>query len=103
MLPKSERLTKRDFAAIRPKVIFRGTYMDIAAHTSDVSKFACVISKKRIKRAVDRNKARRKIYHMIRETKPKNPSVIIIYPKQAVISGNRNLIQEELRQAFATL
>ncbi len=103
MLPKSERLTKRDFATTRPKVVFRGTYMDIAANASDISKFACVISKKRIKRAVDRNKARRKIYHMVRETKPKNPSFIIIYPKQAVISGNRTLIWEELSKAFATL
>lgn len=103
MLPKSERLTKQDFSTFKPNVVFRGTYVDVSSIPSSLLRFACVISKKRIKRAVDRNKARRKIYHLLQKTRPTASYLVVIYPKQAVLSGNRALIEEELRNAFATL
>lgn len=103
MLPKSERLTKQDFAKARLRTVFRGTYADIAVAPAETSRFACVISKKRIKRAVDRNKAKRKIYHMLRTIKPATPHLVVVYPKQNILSGNRALIEEELLHAFVTL
>lgn len=103
MLPKSERLTKFDFIGLRPRTIFRGTFVDIAVSGSKTSRFACVVAKKRIKRAVDRNKIKRKIYHIIRETKPKTPHLVIIYPKITTLNSNYSHIKEEISRAFATL
>jgi ribonuclease P protein component len=104
MLPKKERLTKKDFSGLRPRVVFRGNFVDIAtAPTLIHSRFACVIAKKRISRAVDRNAVKRKIYHSIQETKPKSPLLVIIYPKTSVVSTSYTQIKEEIKQAFATL
>lgn len=103
MLQKSERLTKTDFVGLRPRIIFRGTFVDIAVSKAPSSRFACVIAKKRIKRAVDRNKIKRKVYHIIREIKPKSPHLVIIYPKITALTSNYSHIQEEIRSAFATL
>ncbi len=104
MLPKSERLTKSDFVGLRPKIVFRGVYVDIAIVPSvTTSRFACVIAKKRIKKAVERNAVKRKIYHIIREVKPKTPLLVIIYPKITVLSGSYSHYREEISQAFATL
>jgi ribonuclease P protein component len=103
MLHKSERLTKTDFVGLRPRIIFRGSFVDIAVNPSEISRFAVVIAKKRIKKAVERNRVKRKIYHIIRENKPKTPHLVIIYPKITVLSGNSAHIKEEIIQAFATL
>lgn len=103
MLPKSERLTKKDFVGLRPRIIFRGTFVDIAASPAQLSRFACVIAKKRIKRAVDRNRVKRKIYHIIREVKPETSNLVIVYPKITTLSGQFSNIKEEIAKAFATL
>lgn len=103
MLPKSERLTKKDFVGLRPRIMFRGTFVDIAVSSAPKSRFACVIAKKRIKRAVDRNKVKRKIYNIIREVKPKTPNLIIVYPKITALTGNYVNIKEEIIQSFDTL
>ncbi len=103
MLPKSERLTKKDFVGLRPRIMFRGTFVDIAVSPAPQSRFACVIAKKRIKRAVDRNTVKRKVYHSIRTVQPKNPYLVIIYPKISALSGKFSNIQEEISKAFATL
>ena len=103
MLPKSERLTKSDFIGLRPRIIFRGTFVDVAASPAQQPRFACVIAKKRIKRAVDRNSVKRKIYHTIKEVKPKSPNLVIIYPKITALKANHAHIKEEIISAFATL
>jgi ribonuclease P protein component len=103
MLPKSERLTKVDFVGLRPRIIFRGSFVDIAVSPSTTSRFACVIAKKRIKKAVDRNTVKRKIYHIIRDVKPKHSLFVIIYPKNTVLSGNYSHIKDEISKAFDTL
>lgn len=103
MLPKSERLTKVDFVGLRPRIIFRGSFVDIAVSPSITSRFACVIAKKRLKKAVDRNTVKRKIYHIIKDFKPKTPHLVIVYPKVTTLTGEYAHIQEEIRSAFATL
>ena len=103
MLPKSERLTKTDFVGLRPRIVFRGTFVDIAISKAITSRFACVIAKKRIKRAVDRNNVKRKIYHIIKGVKPKSPNLVIIYPKVTALHANQIHIQEEISSVFTTL
>jgi ribonuclease P protein component len=103
MLQKSERLTKSDFIGLRPRIIFRGSFVDIAVSQALNSRFACVIAKKRIKKAVDRNRVKRKIYHIIRDIKPKSPHLVIIYPKITALLSSYSHIKEEIRSVFATL
>lgn len=103
MLPKSERLTKSDFVGLRPRIVFRGTFVDIAVSKAELSRFACVIAKKRVKRAVDRNKIKRKIYHIIHEIKPNSPNLVVVYPKITALTGNYLNIKEEIRLTFAKL
>ena len=104
MLPKKERLTKSDFVGLRPRIVFRGTFVDVAVvKTTETSRFACVIAKKRIKRAVDRNSVKRKIYHIIREIKPKSPYFVIVYPKITALTSKSTSIKEEIRSSFDIL
>lgn len=103
MLPKSERLTKSDFIGLRPRIILRGTFVDIAITSSTSSKFACVIAKKRIKKAVDRNKVKRRIYSVLSFIKPKSHHLIVIYPKITVLNGKYTHIESEIKTAFDTL
>ena len=103
MLPKKERLQRLDFKDLRPRIFFRGTYVDISANTSKETKFTCIIQKKRIKKAVDRNSVRRKIYSIIQTIRPKKPYFIIMYPKQNVRTSNYSQIMTEIKSAFDTL
>lgn len=103
MLPKSERLSKSDFQGSRPKVFFRGAFFDVAYLTEPIHKAACVISKKTLKRAVDRNFVKRRIMNNIAtHLKSKNYSYII-YPKKIILTTSRTQLQEEIRKAFDTL
>jgi ribonuclease P protein component len=105
MLPKKERLTTFDFKGLRPKTIFRGFLVDIAVYktTETSSRFACVIQKKRVKKAVDRNTIKRKVYAILKESKPKLSHLVIIYPKKETLTTPSTKIQSEILQGFATL
>ena len=103
MLPKKERLTKKDFIGLRPRIIFRGSFVDIAYSKSDITKFACIIAKKRLKKAVERNKVRRRIYSLLKNITLNSPALIIIYPKTEALAVDVLKIKEEINQGFATL
>jgi ribonuclease P protein component len=103
MLPKSERFTQEDFKGKRPKVFFRGEYLDIAALTLPTQKFACVISKKTFKRAVDRNLITRRIFSVIKDSKPNPLYSIIFYPKKGSITIPFLKLHDEIKKAFDTL
>jgi ribonuclease P protein component len=103
MLPKPERFTKEDFTGKRPKVFFRGEYLDIAAVTLPTQKFACVTAKKTFKRAVDRNLIKRRIFGVIKENKPNVPYSLVFYPKKESITIPFLQLHNEIEKAFDTL
>jgi ribonuclease P protein component len=103
MLPKKERLKTTDFKSLKTKMVFRGTYVDIAVSKAPQSRFACVISKKRIKKAVDRNNSRRKVYSIIQEVQPRNPHLVVLYPKITTLSSSYSHIKTEIQTVFDTL
>lgn len=110
MLPKSERLSKDDFISIHPKVFFRGEYFDVASTPSLQRKFACVISKKRIKTAIARNKVKRHIFNAVQEIFSQNASLpkekqqhIIFYPKPTAKNIDYQTLYKEISKVFATL
>ncbi len=103
MLPKSERFTKEDFQGKRPKVFFRSEVMDVAGLTLPVQKFACVTSKKTLKRAVDRNLIKRRIFSIVQELpKPLNFS-LVFYPKKGSSTIPYSQLRNEIQKAFDTL
>lgn len=103
MLPKSKRLTRDDFSNVQKRMVFRGNYFDIAVSPSDTPRFACIISKKRIKLAVDRNAVRRKTYHVLQGISMTIPHLVIFYPKQNAHNASYKALSEEIRKVFATL
>ena len=57
----------------------------------------------RIKKAVERNKVKRKVYHILQTIKPKSPHLVIIYPKINTLQAPQLLIKEEIMKGFDTL
>jgi RNase P protein component len=103
MLPKSERFTKNNFLGIRPKVFFRGTLLDVAGIILPTQKFACVTSKKTLKRAVDRNLIKRRIFNAIKGIPHTFAYSIIFYPKKGSATISYSQLVDEIKSAFATL
>ncbi|MEK7596029.1 MAG: ribonuclease P protein component [Patescibacteria group bacterium] len=89
MLPKSRKLKGRDvfFLVYRTGKRFFADYLTVYAETNqNNSKFACVISKKAGKKAVARNKLRRRSYSIIRRhlsDLKEGQSVILVFKKGA--------------------
>lgn len=107
MLPKSKRLKQEDFKGVRPKVFFRGDLLEAAYIPSSLQKFACVITKKRVKTAVARNTLKRKVFAAVRSLTT-NQSInktgfMVFYLKAISQDTPYQKIEEEIRKAFATL
>jgi ribonuclease P protein component len=81
MPPLPERLTKKDFSLFAKKKLIRSDLLDIAYIEAPKHKVACVIAKKHIKKAVARNKLRRKFYHAYIAVRPEKPYMVVLYPK----------------------
>jgi ribonuclease P protein component len=103
MLPKSKRITTQDFKGKKTRLAYRGAFFDLSVCASETSKFACIISKKRIKRAVDRNQVRRRVYASLQGMETKHPVYVFIYPTKNALHAPKAAISEEIRKAFATL
>ncbi len=88
MLPKAKRLTKQEFNGGGGKRLpFR--FGSIRVTPSDALKVSVVVSKKISKRAVDRNKIRRRVYAGVREVfragEPKKS--FVVYPNKEILSA----------------
>lgn len=105
MLPAALRLTKKDFATLKARIIYRGELFDVAKMDNETFKCACVISKKRCKLATQRNRIRRKILHALQHllTTNKIKGHFVIYPKAIKHTTSYQEIEEEINKAFATL
>ena len=103
MLSKSKRLTRDDFSKLQKRTTIRSNYFDIVISPSNESRFACVIAKKRVKLAVDRNKIKRKIYHIVHDIHPKTPHLVIFYPKQNAHNVSSKILSEEIKKVFDTI
>ncbi len=103
MLPKAKRLTKEDFNGTRPKVFFRHELLDIAQIPHISQKFACVVSKKTCKRAVDRNIIKRRVYTVLQSIIIQQKNSFILYPKRISLTTPYSHLDKEIKKAFATL
>jgi ribonuclease P protein component len=103
MFPKTQRFTKEDFSGVRLKVFFRGILLDIAYCTLPTQKYACVISKKTLKTAVQRNLVKRRIMNGLQTCTIPEGKSFVFYPKKTSYTAEYSLLIEEIQQAFATL
>jgi ribonuclease P protein component len=103
MIPKSKRLSRYDFSKLHKRNIIRGNFFDIAVSPSKTTKFAVVIAKKRIKLAVERNRVKRKIYHLLKTISLNKHYFIVIYPKHNICMAPLKSINDEMLSIFATL
>ena len=108
MLPKSKRLTQEHFKGTRPRIFFRGELFDIASLPlpGTTHGFACVIAKKTLAKAVDRNLVKRRIFGAVETLKIEEllkQNSFIIYPKKIILTTPFLRIDEEIKKAFATL
>lgn len=117
MLPKSERLNKGHFLGNRPQIFFRGKIFDAALLSmlnektipvteSNViikNKFACVTSRKTMKKAVDRNMIKRRLFNAVKDISTLKQYYIVFYPKKGSNIVPYSHINEEISLAFATL
>lgn len=103
MPPKKERLSQGLFKKLGTRTVIRSTSFDVAYFPFETLKVACVISKKRIKKAVFRNKVRRKMYHAFYESGPRKNYAVIIYPKIEALHLPYAKLVSELQQILATI
>lgn len=103
MPPKRERLIKKDFSLLSHKKIIRGSLFDLGYLKSEKIKVGCVISKKILKRAVDRNKLKRKIYNSFSLCKPVKPYIYLFYPKREALYTSNLELKNKISEIFAKL
>ena len=100
---KSERVTRADFNKLSKREILRSSLFDVAFLKGDTIKVGCVISKKRVKKAVERNKIRRKSYQAFKESGFTKPYTIIIYPRAEMLTSPLQEVVMEFSKVLATL
>lgn len=104
MLPKKKRFTKEDFSTTRPNFFFRGELFDIALlPLTGEQRFACVIAKKTLKKAVDRNYLKRKVFSICETIHITKPYSFIVYPKQKAATVSYRELTLCLQEAFRQL
>ena len=95
MLPKSRRLSHKDFLTAKSHgKIYRTPHFSAVVHLTSPqpSRFAIVTSSKLHKHAVVRNRLRRRIYEILRAKHYALSADLIIFPHQSML----NLSHEEL-------
>lgn len=106
MLPKKNRVTTAEFNqyfTTRKRV--HGTYVQILYTPSTEFKAAAVVGKKVYKKAVDRNKLRRRMYHILAEQKKQLSitGVFLCIAKPAAATGPFTVIAADIRELISSI
>jgi len=105
MLPKKHRINKKLFEEIFKKgKIFSSSNLSlkIAPTAENRSRFAFVVSSKVAKRAVDRNKIKRRARHIVKKMLPKIEKGlgVIIFFKKGVEKMTFSELEKEINDIF---
>lgn len=98
MLPKSNRLSRKDFTNLSRLQTCIMPYFDVKLSTKDDFKVACVVIKKRFKKAVERNKVKRIIYSAVREGLINKKGYFIFYPKKEIINAPYSEVLNQIKK-----
>lgn len=98
MLPKSNRLSRNDFTNLSRLQTQVTPIFDVKFSPNDDFKVACIVIKKRFKKAVERNKVKRIIYTTIKEGMIGKKGFYIFYPKKEVLQYSYSQILENIKK-----
>ncbi len=98
MLPKQKRLTRKDFTNLSRLQTCITPYFDVKLSKQDGFKVACIVIKKRFKKAVERNRVKRKVYSAIREGLINKKGYFIFYPKKEIINASYQDILNQIKK-----
>lgn len=84
MLPKKFRFSSRSFPRTKPTVRRTFSWGSASLYTATSFQAAVVISKKTLKSAVDRNRARRRVYAALAKAAPET-GAIVVFPNASVL------------------
>lgn len=97
MFKKRDRMTASEFSTFyadaRP---YHGTYLTLRTTASDALRVAAVAPKKLYRRAVDRNRVRRRLYALLRECVPDESRAYIVVAKDGVLTASTDELREDL-------
>ncbi len=101
MLPKRERLSRAQFPKGRG-VSTPFSFGTVRTFPADSYKASVVISKKTLRRAVDRHKGKRKAYNALRALNSSNSKqVYVFYPNQTILTEKLSVIVQTLKKRFS--
>jgi ribonuclease P protein component len=103
IMPHVSRLTREDFLALakkRPKVHF-GRFFSLSFYpdTAQEAKIACVVAKKNVRHAVDRNKIKRRVREIVRPCIPTLPvGAYVLYTKKTAREAAHTELQTDIKE-----
>jgi len=102
MLSQVYRLARKEALALKNGTSVFTTLLSLRTTPSSRTQIAVSVSKKVAKRAVDRNRTRRRYYSAMEKLIPeiKTPAKIMIFPKKTTKAVLHKEIIEELRKAL---
>jgi len=106
MLKKSERLTRQEFdRSFKLGKRLHSPFLQLIYHPSDAFHGSVVVSKKVAKRAVDRNKLRRRIYGVLyTDLKGKEAhATVIVIAKQGLLALTRKEAALQVRELLSRM
>ena len=106
MLKKRERLSRSDFNTLfkHGKRFHTGFFTLLYSDNQKEMKCGLVVSKKVAKHAVKRNKLRRKVYHILKDSKQLlNHKHLAVLTKPTITTLTSEELRKELQEAFTRL
>lgn len=98
MLPKASRLSTEDVRSLAAGKSVFGTLLSLRIKPAEALKCSVSVSKKVAPRAVDRNRARRRVYAAFEKALPAvtSPAFILIMPKKEALSAPLDALVAEI-------
>ena len=106
MITRLQRIPRQDFSQFsHSRIQVRGTYHTVVYSISPTNRGAVVVSKKVAKKAVDRNRLRRRAYATLAAfwAAETVPGAYIVYYKSGVLSASRAVLRTELLDLLARI
>lgn len=102
MISRIQRISRKEFVLLQSKksTFYKAPFFSVRfykTHQENPAKFACIIAKKTLKRAVYRNNVRRKVYNYLKKEFSRFPqgSYIVCYPQKELLTMTHKEISLE--------
>lgn len=99
MLPKTKRFTRESFPKGRPAERRSFSWGSVGLYDTIPPRFAVIVSKKAIKKAHDRNRAKRRVYALIAPHAPKKAALVHLRSEALTIPTKE--IENDLKTVFS--